>query len=195
MMATYHNFLQSSETPRTHMMFKEAFYSQDPHWLSADAHDAGFWQIIKLSNFCSPWWPLPYFLGVGIVLLLHSFRSRSLSAWVTHTRHIFLDLLVPCLLGRPRRLVPGIARYIALRVTVFSYLLWTFPIQRRRPSSRKGVIMRRMSLFRMWCRLNTPRIPRSILTSVVAIFLLLFTFIAQHSLTYAKTGVTVWVYP
>ena len=40
----------------------------------------------------------------------------------------------------------------------------------------------------MWSRLNTPRIPRSILTSVVAIFLLLFTFIAQHSLTYVKAG-------
>ena len=58
---------------------------------------------------CSPWWPFPYLGGVGLVLLLHSFRSRATS-WVTPTPamssficwcHIFL--------GRPRRLVPGIA--------------------------------------------------------------------------------------
>ena len=54
---------------------------------------------------CSPWWPFPYLVGVGLVLLLHSFRSRATS-WVTPTPamssficwcHVFL--------GRPRRVV------------------------------------------------------------------------------------------
>ena len=90
-------------------------------------------------------------------------------------------------LGRPRRLVPGMARFITLRVTLSASRLWTWPNQRRRPqriTSSIGEIfrIRRISSFRMWSRLVTPRIPRSILISVVAIFLLLFTFIAQHSL-------------
>ena len=33
---------------------------------------------------CSPWWPFPYLLGVGLVLLLHSFWSRATS-WITPT--------------------------------------------------------------------------------------------------------------
>ena len=76
-------------------------------------------------------------------------------------------------------------------------VLWTCPNQRRRPLYNivwEKCNMRRMSLFRMWSRLNTPRIPRSILTSVVAIFLLLFTFIAQHSLPYVKAGMSMASY-
>ena len=82
---------------------------------------------------CSPWWPFPYLVRVGLVLLLHSFRSRATS-WVTPTPamssficwcHVFL--------GRPRRLVPGIASSITLRVTLVASRLWTCPNQRRRP--------------------------------------------------------------
>ena len=94
---------------------------------------------------------------------------------------------MPCLLGRPRRLVPGIARSIAVQVTVFSGDVQTNEdghcIIQYNIVDRERCNMRRISLFRMWSSLNTPRIPRSILTSVVAIFLLLFTVIAQHSLT------------
>ena len=54
--------------------------------------------------------------------------------------------------------------------------------------------MRRISSFRMWSRLDTPRVPRSILISVVAIFLLLVTFIAQHSFPYARDGLTMASY-
>ena len=56
---------------------------------------------------CSPRWPFPYFLGVGLVLLLHSFRSRATS-WVTPTP-VKSSLICWChvFLGRPRRLVPG----------------------------------------------------------------------------------------
>ena len=128
-------------------------------------------------------WPFPYLLGVGLVLRLHSVRSRATS-WVTPTAvmssfscwfHVFL--------GRPRRLAPGIASSITLRVTLSASRLWTCPNQRRRPqriTASIGVMcrMRRMSSFRMWSRFDTPRIPRSILISVVAIFLLLVTFIA-----------------
>ena len=45
----------------------------------------------------------------------------SLICWC----HVFL--------GRPRRLVPGIARFITLRVTLSASRLWTCPNQRRRP--------------------------------------------------------------
>ena len=39
-------------------------------------------------------------VGVGLVLLLHSFRSRATSRVTpTRVRHVFLHLLVPCLLG------------------------------------------------------------------------------------------------
>ena len=93
----------------------------------------------------SPWWPFRYLLWVGLVLLLHSFRSRATS-WVTPTPamssficwcHVFL--------GHPRRLVPGIANYITLRVTLFASLIWTYRNQRRRRSaelrwSAKGVL-------------------------------------------------------
>ena len=96
-------------------------------------------------------------------------------------------------LGRPRRLVPGMARCITLRVTLSESRLWTCPNQRRRPERITSSIgemcrMRRISSFRMWSRLDTPRIPRSMLISVVAIFLLLVTFIAQHSLPYVSAG-------
>ena len=54
---------------------------------------------------------------VGLVLLLYSFWS-SATSWVTR-------VICWChvLLGRPRRLVPGVARYITLRVTLFASLL------------------------------------------------------------------------
>ena len=57
-------------------------------------------------------------------------------------------------LGRPRRLVPGIARFITLRVTLFASRLWTCPNQRRRPlriTSSIGVMcsMRRIFSFHM----------------------------------------------
>ena len=135
----------------------------------------------------------PYLLGVGLVLLLHSFWSRATS-WVTPTPvmsslicwyHVFL--------GRPRRLVPGIAMFVTLRVTLSASRLRTCPNQRRRPQRITSSIgetcrMRRISSFRMWSRLDTPRIPQSILISVVAIFLLLVTFIAQHSLPLVRAG-------
>ena len=182
-MATYRlTFSQSSHDTEVPLVLtwcskKRAFYSQDRAWLSADAHDAGFWPIVKLSNFCStcsPWRPFPQSpIGVGLVLLLHSFRSRSLSAWVTPTP-VMSSLTCWChvFLGRPRLLVPGIARSTTLQVTVFSSLVWTCPNQRRRPlhitsSTGTRCNMRRISLFRMWSPLNTPRIPRSILISVV----------------------------
>ena len=96
-------------------------------------------------------------------------------------------------LGRRRRLVPGIASSITLRVTLVASRLWTCPNQRRRPLSITSSIgercnMRRISSFCIWSRLDTPRIPRSILISVGAIFLLLVTFIAQHSLPYVRAG-------
>ena len=78
-------------------------------------------------------WPFPYPLGVGLVLLLHSFRSRATS-WVTPTP-VMSSLICWChvFLGRPRRLVPGIARSITLRVTSFASRCWICPNQRRRP--------------------------------------------------------------
>ena len=82
---------------------------------------------------CSHWWPFPYLLlGVGHDLLLHSFRCRATSR-VTPTP-VMSSLICWChvFLGRPRRLVPGIASSITLRVTLFSSLLWTCPNQRRR---------------------------------------------------------------
>ena len=68
----------------------------------------------------------PYLLGVGLVLLLHSFRSRATS-WVTPT-HVMSSLICWChvLLGRPRRLVSGIASSITLRVTLSASRLWIF---------------------------------------------------------------------
>ena len=96
----------------------------------------------------------PYLLGVGLVLFLHSFRSRATS-WVTPTP-VMSSLIYWChvFLGRPRRLVPGIARYITLRVTLFASRLWTCPNQRRRPPCITSSIgetcrMRRISSFRM----------------------------------------------
>ncbi len=150
-MATYHNFLQSSETPLalTWCSKKRAFYSQDPHWLSADAHDAGFWPIVKLSNFCSPcspWWPLPYFLGVGLVLLLHSFRSRSLSAWVTPIPvissficwcHVFMGVLVVWYLVLPG---PSLCGWRCSHKSIFSGHLQTNEDGHCITSSGKSVI-------------------------------------------------------
>ena len=92
------------------------------------------------------------------------------------------------------------ARFITLRVTLSASRLWTCPNQRRRPQRITSSIgetcrMRRISSFRMWSRLDTPRIPRSILNSMVAIFLLLVTFIAQHSLPYVRAGLIMASYP
>ena len=106
----------------------------------------------------------PYLVGAGLVPRLHSVRSRAIS-WVTPTAvmssfscwgHVFL--------GHPRRLVPGMARFITLRVTLSASRLWTCPNQRRRPhriTSSIGEIfrMRRISSFRMWSRLDTPMHP------------------------------------
>ena len=95
----------------------------------------------------------PYLLGVGLVLLLHSFRYRATS-WVTPT-HVMSSLICWChvFLGRPRRLVPGIASSITLRVTLSASRLWTCPNQRRRPPRITSSIgetcsMRRISSFR-----------------------------------------------
>ena len=148
---------------------------------------------LRNCSHCSPWCPLTYLLGVGLVLLLHSFRSRATS-WVTTTPVMYCFLCwCHVFLGRPRRLVPVIARSITLWVALFASLLWTCPHQRRRSlriTSSIGEMcnMRRISSFRMWSRLDTPRIPRSILVSVLAIFLLLFTFIAQYSPPYVRVG-------
>ena len=64
----------------------------------------------------------PYLLGVGLDLLLHSFQSRATS-WVTLT-HVMSSLICWChvFLGRPRRLVPGIASSITLRVTLSGHV-------------------------------------------------------------------------
>ena len=102
-------------------------------------------------------------------------------------------------LGRPRRLVPGIASSITLRVSLVASHLWTCPNQRRRPLRITSLIgekcnMRRISSFRILARLHTPRIPRGIFISVVAIFLLLVTFIAQHSLQYVRAGLIMFSY-
>ena len=35
------------------------------------------YRLEECSPFCSPWWPFPYLVGVGLVLLLLSFRSRN----------------------------------------------------------------------------------------------------------------------
>ena len=139
----------------------------------------------------------PYLLGVGLVLHLHSFRSRATSL-VTSTP-VMSSLICWChvFLGRPRRLVglPGIARFITLRVTLSASRFWTCPTpnQRRRPPRITSSIgetcrMRRISSFRMSSRFDTPRIPHSILISVVAIFILLVTFIAHHSLPLVRAG-------
>ena len=91
-------------------------------------------------NLALSGWPFPYLLQVGLVLL-HSFWSGGHILGNTHTHHVFLHLLVSCLLGggggRPRRLVPGIASYITLYGqplwVTFASLLWTCPNRRRRP--------------------------------------------------------------
>ena len=137
--------------------------------------------------------PFPYLVGVGLVLRLHSVRFRATSCATPTAVMSSFSCWFQVFLGRPRRLVPGMARFITLRVTLSASRLWTCPNQRRRPqriTSSIGEIfrIRRISSFRMWSRLVTPRIPRSILISVVAIFLLLFTFIAQHSLPYVRAG-------
>ena len=95
----------------------------------------------------------PYLLGVGHVLLPHSFRSRATS-WVTPT-HVMSSLICWChvFLGRPRRLVPGIASSITLRMTLSASRLWKCPNQRRRPPHITSSIgetcsMRRISSFR-----------------------------------------------
>ena len=118
--------------------------------------------------------PFPYLVGDGLVLRLHLFRSRATS-WVTPTAvmssfscwgHVFL--------GRPRRLVPGMARFITLRVTLSASRLWTCPNQRRWPQRITSSIdeifrMRRISSFRVWSRVDTLRIARSVKTGINSI--------------------------
>ena len=60
----------------------------------------------------SPWWPFPYLLGISLFFLLNSFRSRATSR-VT-PMPVMSSLVGWChvFLGRPRRLVPGIASSI-----------------------------------------------------------------------------------
>ena len=106
----------------------------------------------------------PYLLGVGLVLLLHSFWSRATS-WVTPTP-VMSSLICCChvFLGRPRRLVRGIARFITLRGPLSASRLWTCPNQRRRPprittSIGETCRMRRIFSFRMWSSLDTSSSP------------------------------------
>ena len=66
---------------------------------------------------CSTWWHIPYLLGVGRVLLFHSFRSRATSLVTTTSVMSSLSCWCHVFLGRPRRLAPGIARFVTLRVT------------------------------------------------------------------------------
>ena len=108
-------------------------FSNHPHSYCIHCKRCEMQRCHVFLNCCSPWWPFPYLVGVGLVLLLHSFRFRA-TYWVTPTPsmssfiwwcHVFL--------GRLRRLVPGIASSITLRVTLVAYRLWTCPNQRRRP--------------------------------------------------------------
>ena len=87
----------------------------------------------KLCSPCSPWWPFPYLLGVGRVLRLHSFRSRATSLVTPTSVMSSLSCWCHVFLGRLRRLAPGIARFITMRVTLLASRLWTCPNQRRRP--------------------------------------------------------------
>ena len=49
-------------------------------------------------NLALSGWPFPYLIQVGLVLL-HSFWSGGHILGNTHTHHVFLHLLVSCLLG------------------------------------------------------------------------------------------------
>ena len=76
---------------------------------------------------CSPsshGWPFPQSHRGRPFPVLLSFRSRATS-WVTPTP-VMSSLICWCrvFLGRPRRLVHGIARSITLRVTLFSSLFF-----------------------------------------------------------------------
>ena len=118
-----------------------------------------------------------YLLWVGLVLL-HSFRSRATS-WVTHT-----PVMSPLSVGAMSSwgvlvvlyAVPGITRSTTLRVTLYAYLRWTCPNQRREPLRITSSIGERCNVRRIFFDI-----------SVVAIFLL-FTLIAQHSLQYTRAG-------
>ena len=71
--------------------------------------------------------------GVGLVLLLHSLRSRTIS---TVTPISPMSALICCFhvfLGRHRLLTPGGAKFVTLRATFFSSRLCTCPDHRRRP--------------------------------------------------------------
>ena len=90
------------------------------HDWNKDEHAAGLYSCPPIS------W------GIGLVLILHSLRSTSMSC-VT-TTPILSSLIYCCrvFLERSRRLVPDNARSTTMRVTLFEYLLWTCPTQRRR---------------------------------------------------------------
>ena len=86
-------------------------------------------------------------------------RSRA-TYWVTPTP-VMSSFICWChvFLGRPRRLVPGTARSITLRVTLFASLLWTCPNQRRQSLRITSLIGERCNMRRI-SALETPRIPR-----------------------------------
>ena len=112
----------------------------------------------------------------------------------THARHIVLDLLVPCLLGTSSSCGTWYCQlhHAAGDVVCISSLDMSKPTKTATASSMGETCrMRRIYSFLMWSRLDTPRIPRSILVSVVAIFLLLVTFIPHHSRPYVRAGLLI----
>ena len=136
------NFLHDTTRPPQH--------SQHPHLIHLQSPFLALPMIIVCSP-CSPWWHFRYLLGVGLVLLLHPFRYMATS-WVTPSP-VMSSLICWChvLLGRPRRLAPGIARSITL--TLSASRLWTCPNQRRRPlhiSSSIGETFRSSSTPIVW---------------------------------------------
>ena len=90
----------------------------------------------------------------GLVLLLYSFLTRATS-WVTPAP-VMSSFICWChvLSGSTRRLVPGIARSIILRVTLFASVLWTCPNQRPRSLHITSSIGERCNMRRIFsfCR-------------------------------------------
>ena len=131
----------------------------------------------------------PYLQEVGLILLLHSLRSRAISIPTQgYLTHVLAGLLSPRLPRHPHHPTPGSAKVVTLRTTLFSRPC-TCPNHRRRPlrmvSSIGGRFNSRIiSSFRICSSLDTPRFPRSTLISVLAISLLLLVFIVQHPLPY-----------
>ena len=119
----------------------------------------------------------------------------------TYNRHVVLELLVPCLLWTSSS---SSTWYCQVHHST-SYVVCLSSLDMSKPTKtatahnlvdrRNVYLMRRMSSFRMRSRLDTPSILRSILISVVAIFLLLVNFIARHSLPYVRAGLimALWI--